>query len=130
MVCSRKIKEWIIINNVNLVGRLTKYPELKFTVGTGTAVANFTLAVDRRFSKNKEVDFINIVCFGKTAEVVSEYSGKGKLLGVTGRIQVRSYDAKDGTKKYVTEVIGENIDIIEWNKRENNENQKKGYQPF
>ncbi len=99
------------MNKVVLIGRLTKDPELKFTPGNGTAVATFTLAVDRRFSKDgqREADFIPIVVWGKQAESTANYMSKGKLMGVSGRIQTRSYEAKDGTRRYVTEVIAEEV---------------------
>lgn len=89
------------MNKVTLIGRLTKDPELKYAAGTGTAVANLTLAVDRRNTKDrkKEADFIPVVIWGKQAEATATYVSKGKLFGVAGRIQVRSYDAKDGTKR-------------------------------
>ncbi|EDT84438.1 single-stranded DNA-binding protein [Clostridium botulinum] len=104
------------MNKVVLIGRLTKDPELKFTPGNGTAVANFTLAVDRRFSKDgqREADFIPIVVWGKQAESTANYMSKGKLMGVSGRIQTRSYEAKDGTKRYITEVIAEEVKFLEW----------------
>ncbi|MBV7275793.1 single-stranded DNA-binding protein [Clostridium thailandense] len=104
------------MNKVVLIGRLTKDPELKFTPGTGTAVATFTVAVDRRFSKDgqKEADFIPVVVWGKQAESTANYMGKGKLIGICGRIQTRSYDAKDGTKRYVTEVVAEEVQFLEW----------------
>ena len=104
------------MNKVVMIGRLTKDPELKFTPGTGTAVATFTLAVDRRFSKDnqKEADFIPVVVWGKQAESTANYMSKGKLMGVSGRIQTRSYDAKDGTKRYVTEVVAEEVQFLEW----------------
>ncbi|MHC1719104.1 MAG: single-stranded DNA-binding protein [Clostridiaceae bacterium] len=115
------------MNKVVLIGRLTKDPELKFTPGTGTAVATFTLAVDRRFSKDnqKEADFIPIVVWGKQAESTANYMSKGKLMGVSGRIQTRSYDAKDGTKRYVTEVVADEVQFLEWgsgNKSDSREN--------
>src|SRR3712207_6111083 len=94
------------MNRVVLIGRLTKDPELRFTPGNGTAVTTFTLAIDRKFSKNNEADFIPIVVWGKQAESTANYMSKGKLIGIGGRIQTRSYDAKDGTKRYVTEEIG------------------------
>ncbi|WP_097025397.1 single-stranded DNA-binding protein [Clostridium peptidivorans] len=110
------------MNKVILIGRLTKDPELKFTPGNGTAVATFTLAVDRRFSKDgkKETDFIPVVVWGKQAEATAQYVGKGKLIGVSGRIQTRNYEAKDGTKRYVTEIVSEEVQFIEWttNKQE------------
>lgn len=104
------------MNKVTLVGRLTKDPELKYTPGAGTAVTTLTLAVDRRFTKDgkKEADFIPVVIWGKQAESTAQYVSKGKLLAVAGRIQVRSYDAKDGTKRYVTEVVAEEVKFIEW----------------
>lgn len=103
------------MNKVVLIGRLTKDPELKYTPGTGTAVATFTLAVDRRTSKNgqKEADFINIVAWNKTAELVANYMKKGRQMGVSGRIQTRSYDAKDGTKRYITEVVADEIQFLD-----------------
>jgi len=104
------------MNKVILIGRLTKDPELKFTPGNGTAVTTLTLAIDRRFSKDgqKEADFIPIVIWGKQAESTANYMSKGKLIGVSGRIQVRNYDAKDGTKRYVTEVIADEVQFLEW----------------
>lgn len=104
------------MNKVVLIGRLTKDPELRFTPGNGTAVATFTLAVDRRFSKDgqREADFIPIVVWGKQAESTANYMSKGKLMGVSGRIQTRSYEAKDGTRRYATEVIAEEVKFLEW----------------
>ena len=96
------------MNKVMLIGRLVKDPELRFAQGTGTAIANFTVAVDRRFpSKDgqKEADFIPVVVFGKIAETVANYTSKGKLIGVSGRIQTRTYDAQDGSKRYVTKLF-------------------------
>jgi len=113
------------MNKIVLIGRLTKDPELKFTPGTGTAVATFTLAVDRRFSKDgqKEADFIPIVVWGKQAESTANYMSKGKLIGINGRIQTRNYDAKDGTKRYVTEVVAEEVQFLEWGGSNGNKNQ-------
>jgi single-strand DNA-binding protein len=104
------------LNKVVLIGRLTKDPQLSFTPGAGKAVATFTIAVDRRFSKDgqKEADFIPIVVWGKQAESTANYMSKGKLIGIAGRIQTRSYEAKDGTKKHVTEVIAEEVQFLEW----------------
>jgi single-strand DNA-binding protein len=104
------------MNKVTLIGRLTKDPELKFTPGTGTAVATFTIAVDRRMPNKdgqREADFINIVVWGKVAENTANYMSKGKLIAISGRIQARSYDAKDGTKRYVTEVVAEEVQFLE-----------------
>ena len=109
------------MNKCTLIGRLTKDPELKFTPGTGTAVATFTLAVDRRFSKDgrKEADFIPIVVWGKQAESTANYMTKGKMIGIAGRIQTRTYDAKDGTKRYITEVVAEEVQFLEWSNKDN-----------
>jgi len=105
------------LNKVVLIGRLTKDVELKFAQGTGTAVATFTMAVNRRFKKEgqPEADFIPIVVFGKTAEATANYTAKGKLISVSGHIQTRTYEAKDnGGKRYVTEVLADEVEFIEW----------------
>lgn len=106
------------MNKTVLIGRLTKDPELKFMPGSGNAVSTFTLAVDRRFTNKetgeREADFIPIVVWGKQAESCANYLTKGKLSGVSGRIQTRSYDAKDGTKRYVTEVVADEVQFLEW----------------
>lgn len=102
------------MNKVILVGRLTRDPEVR-TMPSGNSVASFTLAINRNF-KNKEgnidADFINVSVFGRQAENVGKYISKGSQLGVEGRIQTRSYDAQDGTKRYVTEVIAENVEFM------------------
>ena len=102
------------MNKCHIIGRMTKDPEVRYTQG-GTAVAPFTLAVDRRVAKDKpkEADFIPCVVWGKMADgVVKNYCHKGKQVAVEGRIQVRSYDAKDGTKRYVTEVIVNELELL------------------
>lgn len=97
------------------IGRLTKDPELKFS-NQGTAVATFTLAVDRKFvnqtTGQREADFINIVCFKKTAEFVANYFKKGQLCGVSGSIQTRSYKAQDGSTRYKTEVVADDVEFV------------------
>lgn len=109
------------MNKVVLVGRLTKDPELKFTPQSGTAVASFTLAVNRRFKKDDgpAADFINIVVWGKTAESCSNYLKKGSQASVAGRLETRSYEAKDGTKRYITEVIADEVTFLD--PKKNNE---------
>lgn len=101
------------MNHVTLIGHLTKDPEVRYTQ-SGNTVATFTLAVDRRVSKDKpkEADFIPCVVWGKTAEVVERWCKKGKQLAVEGRIQARSYNAKDGSKRYVTEVIVSELELL------------------
>lgn len=102
------------MNNVQLAGRLTKDPEMRYT-GSGTAVTSFTLAVERPFTRSngeRETDFINCVAWRKTAEHISNYYRKGDGIVVTnGRIQVRNYDNKEGQKVYVTEVVVENVEF-------------------
>ncbi|AAO34760.1 single-stranded DNA-binding protein [Clostridium tetani] len=113
------------MNRVVLIGRLTKDPELKFTPGTGTAVTTFVLAVDRRFSKDgkNEADFIPVVVWGKQAESTANYMSKGKLIGISGRIQTRSYEAKDGTRRYVTEVVADEVKFLEWGNKQSSGSQ-------
>lgn len=102
------------MNKVILIGRLTRDPEVR-VLSTGTAVANFSLAINRNF-RNKEgnidADFINITVYGRQVDVVQKYTSKGSQIGVEGRIQTRTYDAQDGTKRYATDVIAENIELL------------------
>lgn len=103
------------MNNVSLVGRLTKDVELKKT-GSNTAVATGTLAVNRQFKSangEREADFINIVAWRKTAEILSNYTSKGSQIGITGRIQTRSYEGNDGKRVYVTEVVAETVMLLD-----------------
>lgn len=118
------------MNKCHIIGRMTKDPEVRYTQG-GTAVATFTLAVDRRVAKDKpkEADFIPCVVWGKMADgVVKNYCHKGRQVAVEGRIQVRSYDAKDGTKRYVTEVIVNDLELL--GKGDGSSKQGGGYQPL
>ena len=111
------------MNRVVLVGRLTRDPEVR-ALPTGNSVATFTLAINRNF-KNKEgnidADFINISVFGRQAENVGKYVSKGSQIGIEGRIQSRSYDAQDGTKRYVTDVVADNVEFM-GSARNNNDN--------
>lgn len=104
-----------MINNVTLVGRLTKDPELRYTAN-GTGVATFTLAINRNFTNQageREADFVQCVIWRKPAETLANYARKGTLLGVIGRIQTRSYDNQQGQRVYVTEVVAENFQLLE-----------------
>lgn len=95
-------------------GNVTKDPEIYTTQG-GVKRANFTLAINRRFANaqgNREADFLPIVAWRQLADFVEKYVTKGKKLGVTGTVQVRSYDAQDGTKRYVTEIVADNIEFV------------------
>ncbi len=103
-----------MINKVTLIGRLTRDPEMRM-LANGVAVASFTLAVDRTFKNKdgeKEADFIPIVVWRKTAELCEKYLSKGSLAAVVGRIQTRNYDAADGTKRYVTEVVADEVQFL------------------
>lgn len=116
------------MNKVVLIGRLTNDPEIRFAPSTGTAITRFILAVDRRYKTEgqPEADFIPIVVFGKTAESTANYMRKGRLIGISGRIQTRNYEAKDGTKRYVTEVVADEVQFLDWgSKKENNESVNK-----
>ena len=102
------------MNSVTLTGRLVRDPQIRYASQSQMAVANFTLAVDRvrtRDGKEPTVDFPDIVAFGKTAEIIEKYVTKGSLVGITGRLQTRSYE-KDGRKVYVTEVVAERVDLL------------------
>lgn len=103
------------MNNVNLIGRLTKAPELKQTA-SNTSVLTGTLAVNRTFKNQngkREADFINIVVWRQTAEIITQYCGKGSQIGVTGRIQTRNYENQQGQRVYVTEVVAEHVDLLD-----------------
>lgn len=107
------------MNNTSLIGRLTKDPELRYT-SAGIAVTTFTLAVQRDFknaSGDYETDFIPVVAWRSTAEYVANHFKKGKLAAVTGRIQPRNYENNEGQRIYVTEVITEQVQLLEWGTR-------------
>ena len=103
-----------MLNRVILIGRLTKDPELRYSP-SGVAVTNFTLAIDRKFKNaqgEKETDFIPCVAFKQLAELVANYLAKGKLASVDGRMQVRTYNDKDGQKRWVTEIVAEDVHFL------------------
>lgn len=108
-----------MLNRVVLVGRLTRDVEMKY-LPNGTPVANFTLAVDRPFKTKdgeKEADFIPIVVWRKPAESCAKYIGKGSLVAVDGRMQVRSYE-QDGKRRYVTEVVADSVRFLDSRKKQ------------
>ena len=107
------------MNNVVLIGRLTKDPEVKYIPQSETAVANFTLAVDRLMTKGKKTDFIRIVCFGKTAEICERYLTKGRLIGIQGRIQTGSYKTSTGETRYTTDVYADRVKFLDWGEKKN-----------
>lgn len=104
------------MNKTILMGRLTRDPEIRTAAGeSGTTIARFALAVNRRFRRDGEAsaDFINCVAFGKTAEFIEKYINKGRQICVSGRIQTGSYTNRDGQKIYTTEVVVEEVDFAD-----------------
>lgn len=123
-----------MINTVTLVGRLTRDVELRYAE-SGRAIANFNLAVNRPFKNangDREADFINVVQFGKGAELTAQYMKKGSQLGLTGRIQTRSYENNEGKRVYVTEVVADQVAFLDSKDRQNNQHstQQNNQQQF
>lgn len=119
-----------MINNVVLVGRIVREPELRYTP-QNTAVATFTLAVNRRFKNAKgerEADFINCVIWRQPAENLANWAKKGALVGITGSIQVRNYENKEGQRVYVTEVLADNFQMLESNSNKTEKGKTKSNQ--
>ena len=115
-----------MINRAVLTGRLTRDPELRYTT-SGTAVVSFTLAVDRQFRNqngDRDADFINCVIWRKSAENFSNFTHKGSLVGIEGRIQTRNYENQQGNRVYVTEVVVDNFALLE--PRQNGGSQQYG----
>ena len=109
-----------MLNRVILIGRLTRDPELRYTPN-GVAIANFSLAVDRSYTNQqgqREADFIRIKVWRKLAEVCANNLSKGRLVAVEGRLEVRSYEAQDGSKRSATEVVADNVRFLDWPKGE------------
>ena len=120
------------MNNVSLVGRLTRDPEVRDTQ-SGMKVAKFTLAIDRPFSKGeeKQTDFPRVVCFGKTAENVGRYISKGRQVSVVGRLETDSYQDKDGKRIYTTDVIADRVEFLGGKFEEGNtRSQYEGFHEF
>ena len=116
------------MNSVNLIGRLTKDPELRYTQNQ-MAVASFTLAVDRVGAKEKTADFIRIIAFGKQAENCEKYLKKGRKCGIQGRIQTGSYKNKDGATVYTTDIAADRVEFLEWGDRAENAPVDPGDEP-
>jgi single-strand DNA-binding protein len=116
------------MNNVCLVGRLTKEVETRYTANNNTAVSNFTLAVDRRFKKDgqPEADFLPIVTLSKTAEFCGKYFKKGMRVFVTGSIQTRSWDDQEGKKHYATEIIADSVGFADGAKNDGGNSNNTG----
>src|SRR5690554_3282669 len=109
------------MNSVVLIGRLARDPELRFTA-SGKAVATFSIAVKRTFSKTNEADFFNVVVWEKAAENCANYLAKGRMVGIEGRLQSRTYETKTGEKRYITEVVANQVEFLEWGNKENRSN--------
>ena len=109
------------MNSVSLIGRLTRDPDVRYGAASQNAVARFSIAIDRGKDKNGEdrgADFPNIVCFGKTAELVERYVAKGRLVGITGRLHTVSYET-DARKIYTTEVYADRVEFLDRGDRQN-----------
>ena len=121
-----------MFNTIVVIGRLTHDPELRYTQ-QGTAVTNFSVAVDRpQFNKEKEkeVDFIPVVVWSGLAEVVAEHLQKGRLVAVQGRLQLRSYDNNDGQKVRVAEIVADNVRFLDYAKESADEEGDKAVLPY
>ncbi len=125
-----------MLNRTILMGRLVADPELK-TTASGISVTSFRIAVDRSYVKSGEerkADFIDIVCWRQTAEFVCRYFSKGSLIAVEGQLQSRTYQAKDGTNRYVVEVVADNVSFTgerrDANSYNNSYNQSYNQQPY
>lgn len=120
-----------MLNNVSLVGRLTDNAELRYTPNN-QAVATFRLAVNRPFKNQngeREADFINCVIWRQQAENLANWAKKGALIGITGRIQTRNYENQQGQRVYVTEVVADNFQLLEFNKQNNQGHSQENSQP-
>lgn len=125
------------MNHVSLIGRLTRDPELKYMPNSGIAVSTFTLAVDKGLSKDKKIelesknqptaDFIRIVAWGKLAETTANYLTKGKMAGISGRIQTGSYTDKDGKKVFTSDVVAQQVSFLEWGDKQDAGNSMSNY---
>ena len=104
-----------MLNNIVLIGRLTRDPELRYTTSNGTAVATFTLAVNRRFKGDggQEADFVPVVVWRKQAENCAQYIGKGSLVAVEGRLQIRPYEDKEGKRRTIAEVVANSVQFLD-----------------
>jgi single-strand DNA-binding protein len=119
------------MNKVILMGRLTKDPEMRYTNTNNIPVCSFSLAVDRRFSKQeeeKQADFFPIVAWNKNAEFCSKYFTKGKKVVIVGRLQTRTWDDDEGKRHYITEVIAEETYFAESKKAEGSQMQQQSQQ--
>ena len=117
------------LNHITIMGRITADPEIRRTT-SGVAVTNFTIACGRDFGNNgeKETDFVEIVCWRNTAEFVSKYFSKGRMAVVSGRLQIRSWNDKDGNKRRTAEIVADNVYFGD--SKSDTQNQNSGYVGF
>lgn len=115
------------MNNVTLIGRLTRDPEVRYTAQSQMAVARFSVAIDRpkKPDGEKQTDFPSVVVFGKTAENCERFLGKGRLVGIQGRIQTGSYTNKNGDKVYTTEVVANNVEFLDWGESDTQKKERR-----
>ena len=116
-----------------LVGRLTRDPELKYVAGSGTAIANFAIAVDREFSGKdgkKEVDFIDIQVWGKSAENCANYLAKGSLAGIQGSIRIENYQNQAGEARKATKINANRVQFLDTKKGNGQVSEPQGFQPI
>ena len=128
------------MNSVVLIGRLTRDPELRFVPGSGMAVANFTMAIDKGLNREKKAefeaqgkptaDFIRIIVWGKQAENCSQFLSKGKMVAINGSIQTGSYKNQSGDSVYTTEVLANRVEFIEWGEKKETEDFSFGPKSF
>ena len=118
-----------MLNNIVIMGRLTRDPELRRT-SSGVAVASFTLACERDFApqgETRETDFIDIVAWRYTAEFVEKYFSKGQMAVVSGRLQIRNWEDKDGNKRRSAEILADHVYFADSKRSESNDNQKENF---
>lgn len=117
------------MNSVSLIGRLTKDPDVRYGAENQLAVARFSVAIDRgkdRDGQSRGTDFPNIVCFGKTAELVEKYMAKGRLVGIQGRVQTGKYE-KDGRTIYTTDILADRVDFLDWGDKTEGGGEKQSF---
>ena len=113
------------MNNVELIGRITRDPEVRYTNGSQMAVATFTIAIDRpqRQGAEKQTDFPRVTVFGKQAETCQKYLKKGRMVAIQGRLQTGSYQDKNGNTVYTTDVVANRVEFIDWGNNQSGQGQ-------
>lgn len=118
------------MNSVQLIGRLTRDPDVRYTSGTQTAVATFKIAIDRppRKDGEKEADFPRIIVFGSQAENCEKYLAKGLMVGIQGRVQTGSYENKNGETVYTTDIVASRVEFLEWKKKDEGSSKAESFE--